>query len=95
LTDKGLVHSCSPRSTGSQNAAHGAAGTTASEAATAPRDVDVLYTDMMGKEAGCEKSRQSVGTFNLVFAAVSSVESDDDIGRVQFLGRAEKCYALN
>jgi len=57
--------------------------------------VDVLYTDMMGKEAGCEKSRQSIVTFNLVFAAVSSVESDDDIGRVQFLGRAEKHYALN
>ena len=79
------------RSTGSQNAAHGAAGATA----TAARDVDVLYTDMMGKEAGCEKSRQSIVTFNLVFAAVSSVESDDDIGRVQFLGRAEKHYALN
>ena len=80
------------RSTGSRNAAHGAAGTTASPAATASRHVDVLYTDMMGKEAGCEKSRV---TFNLVFAAVSSVESDDDIGRVQFLGRAEKRYALN
>ena len=83
------------RSTGSRNAAHGAAGATASPAATAARDVDVLYTDTMGKEAGCEKSRQSVVTSNLVFAPVSSVESDDDIGRVQFLGRAEKCYALN
>jgi len=37
----------------------------------------------------------TIVTFNLVFAAVSSVESDDDIGRVQFLGRAEKRYALN
>jgi hypothetical protein len=83
------------RSTGSRNAAHGAAGATASPAATAARDVDVLYTDMMGKEAGCEKSRQSIIPFNLVFAAVSSVESDDDTGRVQFLGRAEKHYALN
>ena len=42
-----------------------------------------------------EKFRQCVVTFNFFFAAVSSVESDDDIGRVEFLGRAEKHYALN
>lgn len=51
--------------------------------------------NIISKVPGWEKSRQFVVTFSLVFAAVLRVESDDDIGRVEFLGRAEKHSALN